>query len=833
MTVNFKKLLYPLICLVTGLFNFIFMFMNYASLFLKIGGEKETDGFSGYNMMIFGEDSIGDELSILLRAFDEKAHAPFLLSFVSILFIFMTILSILLIVVGVLGFLKELWGIDPLKKVEQRIIDRISKELIRIYFCFNIFAASSLVLSCILNLYTGVYFEDMSLGVQPGIGMFFMLIFAIAAWVVFLQVESRFEFDHDMPIKTVYRCSFCNAKAKATDQFCSRCGSKVVVVEPEKKAEISAQADEATEETVEDSGASEDAPEKPAQPLSNTEQAHEKTVEPLSDTEQTIEKTVEAPADAEKTADENESEQSTEKAAKKFSFAVIANFFKNIYKKVTDKVNEFAESKNIKPKMLYIAAAAALALIIVLIIVLNAVFSDNSEYMTSERSVLTVYDEEAEKTLILVDGKLAKATIDSPVYDYESSLNGKTTVFLDEDDTLYAYYKKTLSVVGYDVDNFKISSNGMGIAYVDDDGNLMLYNVKKERSDRVASDLESAFDEAYFLSPDGKTVAYAEGDYDDIALWTYSAGKSEKIEKNAVPLGLSDDAELIYYFNVKKMALYVKEEDETPQKLASVDVTSYEHGGTPFRIYFNADNTQILFSVAGSGIYISEDGDDREKLTSDSSISRLGGYTLGYSTSYSGISEIAGIYETPIYDFEEQYFTDYAGTLYYIDDDFQAHEVEEDVQTFQRTASGDMMYYLTEDDDLYRGKGYGKKFTRIAGDVDDFEITSDGKGCYFVDFDETLRYVKKTKKAEKIADEVRGLRITYDDYALFYIEESRDEYDLYSSRKGKKMKLVASDVADILVSHTCSYYATEDSEEMSLYGASKKTKFKFILSVED
>lgn len=226
MKFNLKQIYNPLICAMAGLFNFIFMFMNYATVFASIYGQKFSNGFSGYEALKFGDESIGANLEYYLEDFGKDANT-FLLVIGSILLILMIIISVGLILLGGYGLARELAGINLIPNVEAKDVNRISKLVLNIYYKISVVQAVFLLGSCLLNLYTGKYDEiKIKLGLKPGIGMFFLLIFAIAEWVVLKKLEKRFA-DGGDTADIIYKCSACGAKAKSTDKFCNVCGGPI------------------------------------------------------------------------------------------------------------------------------------------------------------------------------------------------------------------------------------------------------------------------------------------------------------------------------------------------------------------------------------------------------------------------------------------------------------------------------------------------------------------------------------------------------------------------------------------------------------------------------
>lgn len=506
--------------------------------------------------------------------------------------------------------------------------------------------------------------------------------------------------------------------------------------------------------------------------------------------------------------------------------SVIIAFFKSLpekakvlwekAKELWIKAREFAKTKNISEKVFTIASAAAAFVIVVVLVLICIPRSDDPIYLIPESNIEAICDEDKEQTIIIANGKNTGKVIDGD-YDYiESSLDGKVMLLLaDEDRVLYAYYKKSLIKIDENIESCKISAEGTAVAYITSDGELVLYTLKNKKSKTICDELYSTNYSYYHISPDGKSVAYTVDDGDEFTLCVYTGGKEKVIADNAIPYGLSDKAKLVYYYNSEKSAFYVIKSGKDPVKLAG---DLYSFGSVT--ITFNTDHTQALF-IADYKSYITDNGSEKHKISSNT-IYQIGQYYIS-----------GQITTSSMYDFTEKYFIDSNYKLYYIDKKFETTSIESNVYSLQTTVSGDIIYFLKINGDLYRGKGFGGKCEEIADEVKQFEITSDGKACYYVDDDETLYYLKKSGKSKKVADDVYSIQITHDDRALFITDYSSNEGGtLYSSYNGKSKKLISDEVSSFITTSTCAYYNlhTDEKGVYDIYSATKKAKFSLLLS---
>ncbi len=464
---------------------------------------------------------------------------------------------------------------------------------------------------------------------------------------------------------------------------------------------------------------------------------------------------------------------------------------------------------------------------IILLIAVVCIWPKGNNYVAPERSIMLRYDEEKEKTLIFVDGKKIETTIDGDYYTYSCSIDGKVAAILTdtEDRILYLFDGKDLIKVSDKVGSFGLADSGASVAYTtieeDGEGALMLFNAKKEKAEKITDELYGE----YCLSPDGKSIAFAEGKDDGYSLYVTVNGEKTKIKSDALPLGLSNKAKLVYYYVKEDSSIYVYKKEEATKIIS----------GATGDVIFNIDHTEILF-YSNRDVYISQDGNEKVKISSKG-ISGLGSYDIMNNSFENGDSVVL-----PIKTFEKTLFTtgkteqNEKRKLYYLDSKLEKIEVADDVESFDTSLDGGVIYYLNSNDELFRMKNYKADAEEIADDVYDFEMTSDGKACYFIEetgtgdnTEKTLYYAKKTSDPKKIADDVNSLYMTYDDYCLFVADRSETKYTgtLYSSRGGSEKVKVADDVNSCYIRTTATYYSQRvDDETTALYGTAKKTKFE-------
>ena len=463
-----------------------------------------------------------------------------------------------------------------------------------------------------------------------------------------------------------------------------------------------------------------------------------------------------------------------------------------------------------------IAVAAVIVVALVIILAVNVFATPDEVFVVPEADMSFEYVKEDGESLLLRDGAATKITVKGKPSYVRYSLDGKTAAYLDEDQALYVVYKGEENRIKNNVESFRLSADGSTVAYVNSKDELVLVDLKTEEESVVTEDI---YGSEYALSPNGRSVLYAEGDEDEYTVFTYVDGKVTELEdgKGAVPVGIADKAKYVYYAD-EDGALYVKSGKKEAVKLA-------REYNVNQKAILNADHTQIMYSVNGDSVYVSVQGGEDVKITGKG-LHYLTG--LQYNNPTEGTKAITFAFR----DIRGQYFIDGQGMLRYIEKNLDTTSVDKDIETLKVTDTMSMVYYVDEDGGLYRGKGGSDKFERIARDVEMFDITSDGKTCYYLDDENTLFYIDKKGNDEKIAKNVKTFCITPDDYVLYLTDYDISSGKLYGCRNGKDADLVAKDVYSVWTTETGAYYRCDidiqDGGTCKIYGASSKLEFEKI-----
>ena len=645
-------------------------------------------------------------------------------------------------------------------------------------------------------------------------------------------------------------CNKCGAELTPNAKFCVSCGSVVEAPAPTPVAPVYAPVEPVAESVY-----------TPVEPVTYA------PVEPVAESVYTPE--AETPASPEK------------KEGFKIDVAAVKAQLADTLKPIT---------KLFANKMVRFGVIGAFALLLVLAIVVGIATSGNG--FVGVKQEVKIYKDE-DTASILVNGKLLKDTIDLPVrltdegkpdLDSEgkeryysvkssSSMDGKITAifvygtsyetFEIKSDwgnytdthsytcgTLYALKGKKLVKVAEDVVGYEISVSGKGIAYTtynDRDNNyepvsytLNLYNVGNKKHTKISSEISSSKSDVE-LSPDGKSVAYYEADFDinheekdytvEYVTKLYSNKKSQKItDKNVNLLGISNKGKYIYAVRIdtnddgdRTYTMYCYNNKGEGTKLGKTDNSYYGE--------MNKDHTQILYHYEGK-TYVANKAKSPVRIVSKEVNMVM---PVSASRNCENTYPVSNLFNQVYY--AEDHVTTLTSEYYEIDAWFVKKNPEKNkklvnnAQDVFMDESAEYLYFTTKSDDLKcakisDGDKAAEKAKFIAEDVDGFIVTSDRKLVYFLS-DGNLCSVngKKGGKPKTVCDDdFYTLSMNKNDVLYYMVKDEDDETgDVYATSNGKKGKLVLSDVEYIDTDHFSIVYA-ETSDAVYVSTGSKKLK---------
>lgn len=420
----------------------------------------------------------------------------------------------------------------------------------------------------------------------------------------------------------------------------------------------------------------------------------------------------------------------------------------------------------------------------------------------------------------------------------DRNLEGTVSLRLFNKDTLILIDEEGIEEISQDVGyGYVLSANGNKIAYIEQNGELFLYDCESMSVKKIADNVDG-INNKIKISPNGECVAYVN---EENKLFVCFNDEIYEIGEKLLPIGLPDSAKYVYCYNTENEGIYVKYLDGNSKKLGT-------NSGQYF--YFNKEHTQLQFSVNGNW-YVSDDGNEKIKLFEECEYGNvITTSKTGYIYDYLYIPTVVSaktfnIYTKAIDNFGDAYYfkrsnkEESAGKfdIYFVDEEWNSALIEEDVLAgFKVDKTRKDVSYI-KNNRLYKveDKNYQDPF-EIANDVTNFVMSSNGKYFYYIDSENMLWFKNNKGEEKKIAENVAELHITHDDYALFLEEDDI----LYSSYRGKEKKRIAEDVFRIYVGPLYAEYYTEpervDGESGSwelyksnVYIANKKDKFSLVL----
>lgn len=587
-------------------------------------------------------------------------------------------------------------------------------------------------------------------------------------------------------------CPFCNSELPEGAAFCGFCGKKISDYKApdaevgEQTTEENASVQEMvspseenlTEEVLKDAAQDTAAESTFAAPSDAVSAPMAEEASPIS-LEKDNSAGVGADAEPAASAAQNTAPKNTEvsEAAKKIknSAEEIGKSLKSDAASATAAVKSGNFKDLLKNKVFIICCAAVVVVILLLWIIVAAIAGSGSS--TLEIKGYYTYFDDGSDRYFFYNGKQIKQEF-SDSAKVRAKTPDNTVWVVDDDDELYILDngKVTKITDDFDTTSVSVSANGKTVAYVSDDC-VFVYNGGKPKQ---IAELESDYACYPVISPDGKVVAFADYDDDDIRTYVWKgSGKAIDLETDIVPIAVSNGGKMLYGRSTNGNLYYVK----GLKKDAEEKIGSYS-----YILGISVDHTNL--------VYIDDSGKTycfNPKVDADSGIKAYNGsayvladcyYTFGsssigyiedfdsfYIQSYDAVHKIyrkGKDYECEkniIKDIEDICLSDDMKSFVYIDDDAtlskgkvsnakNAKEVADDIRSVKANSTLTSVYYVDDDYKLY----YLGKDEKICSDVSKYVVTESGV-CVFVDDDGDLYYSVKGGEKKKVGiDEVTSLR---------------------------------------------------------------------------
>ena len=475
----------------------------------------------------------------------------------------------------------------------------------------------------------------------------------------------------------------------------------------------------------------------------------------------------------------------------------------NVQKVKENKVTKinFDFKKILGNKKIIIGAVGTVLAVVVLVIAISVISSltKTELYTTAENYISYAYSPDTEKTSVFFNDTLLASPINGRAIKVSSSTDGKIAAFISEDNVLYIVEKDSIQKIADDIIDAVLCYNGNVMAYLNQDNVLYTIQLSNRKIEKIADDVVE-FDNRWFsLSPDGNTLLYLIQEEDKFVSHIKTGSNRIKLE-NFWGFYTSDNGQTIYGIDNRD-----KNNSDTDDILGSYDLKTGSftklNNSIPYEAYLNSNHTQLLYS-SDSKYYLSINGSDRIKVGNYSSLFPImPKFSFGYGST-ANMSFILGCdsFIGTLWLYE----TDNTCGIGYIDENFEMHEVikkcDGNYDNIHLTDNGDTIYY-TRDQKLYKAtRELNFEPEKLISDVECYQVTSDGKMIYYINSNgELICYYKNEDKI--IAEDVYiySLTITENDTVFFMTDYSDWEGTLYRCNDGKNKVRVADDVYDIIV----------------------------------
>ena len=470
--------------------------------------------------------------------------------------------------------------------------------------------------------------------------------------------------------------------------------------------------------------------------------------------------------------------------------------------------------------------AGIIALIGILIVggtVIGLIPKGNGFVAYDEYVELDVYDE----TLYsLSEGKMTAIKTDAEsVHRTSSSIDGKVTVFTDDENTLYVLKGKKAVKIADEVDNFILSLYGDYVIYVTNDDETTYYHCKVSSGKSVKFFEEDDENElwSYVLSPDGKSIAYIATDDEDADIYYFNGKKSTKVaECYGDVVGLSNGGKYIYAVDSNdsgKTYLYAYNKNGNETKIDSIEYSDF---------YFNLDATEIMFTSGGK-TYVSANAKEPIKVAS-SALELLTPAGVKY---HFVIAEDSFIYPVDTL-FNHVYTSD--NYAYFVSKKESKNIKLVKGSSFTLDGSAEYLYYMDKSDlmvlQISKGEKAEDKAKLIAEDISYYLVTADRKFAYVVNEDDELVAVngKKGGKGKVISNDEVDASYYYPAIALakdgtVYFSCDSTIYAAKGKKAGKKL------MDDALCTESGGYVYIVD-EDFTIYSTKGTSKPKKLMSLD-
>lgn len=457
---------------------------------------------------------------------------------------------------------------------------------------------------------------------------------------------------------------------------------------------------------------------------------------------------------------------------------------------------------------------AAVAVVLALIIVIGAVGSAGS-------SDAFIYDAVDYKLFYSVGSGQAVLYANGKNVSAENAIEEPKTIYYDMDNTcgIYAmqvqndaamttavYYfdqKGTTRILDSVNNVIYFSSDGTGVLYIDATAALALYDVEKGTSQVIAEN-GKYISGAFAISPDGDYVMYGyRNDAGTNSVCIFHEGTKKDVCSSGVPIAVSEGGKKVYYLTVLNNTYdFYATTYRKPAKFTKIASGVYANA-----IKFNADLSQVLFTLLDGGTYYSKEGKQAQRIAS-SAMYPLVCNAVNFK-SCSGLATVYGVNE-----FFDHFWIGENG-LYYVESGEEPLMLVAGVRDYDLSYDADRLAYIDAEGRLFvtDRKSASDTKTAYAENVTSVAVTGDGKNVYYLNSANALCNLDKDGESAMIAQEVDGIMCSEEGVYYKNISATQD-YRLNYCSNAKSGKEVCDSVLSFQISDGCAYYTTGDGQHM-------------------
>jgi len=479
-----------------------------------------------------------------------------------------------------------------------------------------------------------------------------------------------------------------------------------------------------------------------------------------------------------------------------------------------------------------ILAVVIVAAIVLIILLAGGNGGSSSKFLQKQDVINYDYDYNSESltyTSTRTGVSITQEFDDYSWYTIVTSMDGTKAMVVTEsyDDRTYEYLDAvhyfdgtTSTEITENAYGGYLSADGSAVAYMTDveDGLGDVYLYSNGQSRLIASD-------AYLtaISPNGGTVAYVKGwDYygDDGTAYFWD-GSEHEIGRNKIIFAVADNAKYIYYNKYESdeyvYTTYVQQGDDDNTRVKLTDSVG--------SIYFNRDMSEIFFTD-GEKTYLCKQAGEKMRLGSGELSPVL---PSNIQTFYASSSDYLVVYGVD--SFANIYLLNYADDkILFLNSDSTTSSVTSGSYQCMVANDGRTLVFLKGDSlRMIDATRPNAEATTLAEDVYDFTITEDASVVFYLTNDGEIYSVKGTNRPQLVSDDPDTSwlsTVLYQGKTLYFLCD--DALYCSSGERATKVATFEEDLNFVYTTRFGVYMYTSDNDETVVYYSSNGSTFTRI-----